>query len=116
MTEGIKRQRYTTSTGAGCPWVNGQRLCGKEGNRTYEWSDRKLNKKTFEFVPYKKIGDLIFGMPRKKQKNYVERSNHHGCMVCVLVHNSHYIGENGTRTDSTTTWQEGKTERTEICL
>lgn len=25
-------------------------------------------KKTFEFVPYKKIGDLIFGMPRKKAK------------------------------------------------
>lgn len=68
MTEGIKRQRYTTSTGAGCPWVNGQRLCGKEGNRTCEWSDRKLNEKTFEFVPYKKIGDLIFGMPRKKAK------------------------------------------------
>lgn len=25
-------------------------------------------KKSFEFVPYKKIGDLIFGMPRKKAK------------------------------------------------
>lgn len=73
MTEGIKRQRYTTSTGAGCPWVNGQRLCGKEGNRTYEWSGRKLNEKTFEFVPYKKIGDLI-GMPRKKAKELLRNN------------------------------------------
>lgn len=31
-----------------------------------------------------------------------------------MVHNSNCIGENGTRTDSTATWQEGKTKRIDV--
>ncbi len=43
-----------------------------------------------------------------------EFHTYHVGNVCVLVHNSNCIGENGTCTDSTTTWQEGKTERIDV--
>lgn len=32
----------------------------------------------------------------------------------ILVHNANYVGENGTQTNSTTTWKNGKTERIDV--